>query len=449
MRDITRFGTDAGTYMPVAAAIAIAIAIIAVLGVQRRNVLVPFLFAALVIPMAPRITVAGFNMHSARILLLFAWVRVLADSKPVKLRLNSIDKWYIAWGIGSLVTFTLLWGDFAALANRVGLLYNGFGTYFLVRIVCERYEGRDRTVVVALLAAVSVISLGMLLDHVVGHNFFAYLGGVPEHGEIREGRLRAQGPMGHAILAGVLGAVLLPVALGQWWGKGAWRKPLVFVAIAACLLAVLASASSTPLMVLAAVVVGLCWWPLRNWMRALRWTAVALVIALHLLMKAPVWALIARVDVVGGNSAYHRFELVNGAIVHFADWWLLGVKTTANWGSGWFTFDTANQYVDTAVTGGLATLVCFLAVISLCFSRIGKAWRLAPPADAKRYWCVGVFLFANCVAFVGVAYFDQTSIMWYAVLGLIASISLQRLRTQPQPLPVETGDAQEFAAVTL
>ena len=43
-------------------------------------------------------------------------------------------------------------------------------------------------------------------------------------------------------------------------------------------------------------------------------------------MKAPVWALIQRIDIVGGSSGWHRYELIDQCIKHFSDWWLMGVK---------------------------------------------------------------------------------------------------------------------------
>src|SRR5258708_12995275 len=82
---------------------------------------------------------------------------------------------------------------------------------------------------------------------------------------------------------------------------------------------VITSASSTPLLGYLAVVIGVCFWPIRRNMRALRWGLVMALIALHLLMKAPVWFLIAHVDLVAGNSGYHRAPLVDSFIRRFSD----------------------------------------------------------------------------------------------------------------------------------
>ena len=50
-------------------------------------------------------------------------------------------------------------------------------------------------------------------------------------------------------------------------------------------------------------------------------------------MKAPVWALIARVDLTGSSSSYQRYQLVDMTIRHFGAWWLIGTPDYVNWGS--------------------------------------------------------------------------------------------------------------------
>src|SRR5262249_45820233 len=153
-----------------------------------------------------------------------------------------------------------------------------------------------------------------------------------------------------------------------------------------------ASNSSTPFLAYAAGIVGLCFWPLRRRMRTFRWGISLLLIGLHLVMKAPVWALIQRIDLTGSSSGFHRYMLVDQCIRHFTEWWLIGVKTYDQWGSD--MWDLSNQYVAYAVTGGLATVAAFILVISRSFGRLGKA-RKAARDDRKRQWllwCLGAAL---------------------------------------------------------
>ncbi len=140
-------------------------------------------------------------------------------------------------------------------------------------------------------------------------------------------------------------------------------------------------------------------------------------------MKAPVWALIGRVDLFGGSSSYHRFELINQAILHFWEWCLVGEKTTYQW--GYNLWDTANTYVETAVTGGLSTLVLFIAIFIYCFKKLGTARQLTSgQANAKMFWAMGSALFANAIGFIGITYYDQAAVAWYSLIALICTATV-------------------------
>jgi hypothetical protein len=166
---------------------------------------------------------------------------------------------------------------------------------------------------------------------------------------------------------------------------------------------------------------------------------VVMLIVLHMIMKGPVWALIAHIDIVGGNSADHRYYLVDQCIRHFWNWWLVGTNDNANW--GWGMWDTANYYVGTAEGGGLLALIFLFAMISRGFRSIGQA-RAQFEDDKHRqllFWCLGACLFAQCTAFFGISYYDQAFVSWYAVLVIIiastqAYVGLKIPATETEPL---------------
>jgi hypothetical protein len=175
-------------------------------------------------------------------------------------------------------------------------------------------------------------------------------------------------------------------------------------------------------------------------MRNLRWGIVGFLVAAQMVMKAPVWFLIAHMDVVGASSGYHRAELVDVFIKHFFDWWLVGTKDSGTW--GWEMFDTSNQYVSRGESGGILGLVFFIAIISRAFARIGIARKDAVDRRAQwRLWCLGAALFAHVVGFFGISYWDQTEIAWYAVLAVIsASTGDTGLKAQEDPKRVASSD---------
>jgi len=169
----------------------------------------------------------------------------------------------------------------------------------------------------------------------------------------------------------------------------------------------------------------------------MRWAIAITLVALHLVMRAPVWHLISRIDLTGSSSSYHRYELLNQCILHFREWFLIGTKNYANW--DWSMYDLSNQYVAVADPSGLIPLLCLIAMIVFGFKYLGRA-RKAVEGDRQQelfIWAIGASLFANVVAFFGIAYFDQTVIAWYALLAVISAVTLaaRKAQTEPQQEP--------------
>lgn len=419
---LLRFGSGGQTSLTPFTLLVLVAASVAIFTLPRKKMVIPLLFTSIFIPLSQQIAVAGLNFMVFRILLLVAWARIiftggLAGPEGEKFVLNSIDKAMICWALVGSVAFVALWGEFGAVIQRLGFLYNTFGFYFLFRILFRDEDDANRAVkVLAVICA--VLALCMLNEKVTGRNLFSVFGAVPEFSYIREGKLRAQAGFAHPILAGTFGAILLPLFLGLLWqNEFRW---IAFLGIVSSAIVTITSASSTPL---AAFIAGFgalfFMWPLRKHMRLIRWGILLTVIGLHLVMKAPVWALISRVDFVGGSSNDHRYQLVNQTILRFSEWWLVGTQHVSSW--GFEMGDTSNTYVEAGVTGGIFSLILFIAIIVLSFKTVGIALKKfdGDRIAERRAWALGAALFANVVAYVGITYFDQTIIAWYVLLALI------------------------------
>ncbi len=308
-----------------------------------------------------------------------------------------------------------------------GNIYTIFGVYFLLRYLIR--DERDIIRMFRTLAYVAaVVALVMTWEITTGRNPYALLEGARAAdyatAMARADRFRATACFEHPILAGAFGAILLPLFV-LLWQSGKQNRMIAGMGIVSATVITLASNSSTPVAAYAGGVLALCMWPARHWMRVLRWAIVITIVALHLVMKAPVWHLIARIDIAGGSSSYHRFNVVDQCIRHFSDWWLVGVKSTFEW--GWDMWDTANQYVSVCDCSGLLAFILFLATIVYGFKYLGKARRDAESRKQQIFlWALGAALFANVVAFVGISYTDQTQVVWYGLLAAISAAAVVR-----------------------
>jgi hypothetical protein len=137
-------------------------------------------------------------------------------------------------------------------------------------------------------------------------------------------------------------------------------------------------------------------------------------------MHGPVWSLIEHIDLTGGSSSYHRYILVDNCIRHFGDWWLLGCTNYGDW--GWDMWDLSNQFVVNAFTGGLVTLVLYIAIFKRSFRAIGIARKRVEGDRGQEWllWCLGSVLFAHVVTHFGINYGPPMQVVLFSLLACIS-----------------------------
>jgi len=438
--------TDTNMHPAVALALIVAIALL--LRLPRKYAVVPFLLAVFLLPVGQQLYLGGVHLYVPRLIIFFGiarlvWTKLRSNTQIFTGGFNDLDKIFTCWALfRSTAVIIFFWGNASALTNQAAFLWDVLGGYFLLRFLIR--DTRDIVRAAKTFAVIAgVLGLAMMNESLRDQNVFGYLGSLPIVPAIREGKIRAQGPFEHAILAGSFGATLLPFFLWLWYGKKS--RILAVAGILGCTSMVVSSSSSTPLLAYLAVIVGLCFWPLREHMRAVRWLLVISLIACHLMMKAPVWFLIDHVDLVAGNSGYHRAMLIDTFIRHFREWWLIGTNQASTW--GFEMDDLCNQWVAEGETGGLATLICFVLLISRAFGKIGRARSRAslPRKQEWLLWFLGAALFSHCVAYFGISYFDQTQFSWFALLSAISVATAPGVLavTVPKTVSSETVEVRE------
>jgi len=420
-----RFGGGASaTILHPLVAVEMALAIILILCLPRKYVMVPLLLMIFLTPRGQVVVLAGVHFYVARILILAALARwaVSGRSSPLAGGFNSIDRFFALWALYTLVVTSLQWMQVQPLIKNLGDFLDAMGGYFVLRFLIHDREDVARAIKVLALVAM-VMAPCMLNEQITHRNIFGLLGGVALGPAVRDGQARSQAAFEVYITAGVFGASLVPLFIWLW--TSGRSKAVACLGVISSTIITLTSHSSTPTLAYAAGIVGLCFWPLRGRMRAFRWGLVLILLGLHLVMKAPVWALIARVDLTGSSSGYQRFMLVDTCIRHFWDWWLLGAKDYNNW--AFDMWDLSNQYVAYAVTGGLLSLVLFIGIISCGFSQLGTARKRVAGDRGQEWflWCLGAVLFAHVVAYFGIGYFDQMQVAWFTFLAIISVATVE------------------------
>ena len=394
------------------------------LSLPRKWALVPVIILICYMTMGERVIVVGLNFTMIRILTLVGWIRILIRGELKSVKLNPIDKTLIWFAISGMAIYVLQWQTFDAVKYEFGQVYNALGMYFLFRFLVRDMDDCLR---VFKIAAVFIIPLAasMVVERMTGRNAFAEFGGVSPITGIRDGVLRCQGPFAHPVLAGTFGATLFPLFVALWRSKG--HRLLSFLAILSSGAMVITSGSSGPVGTLLAGLLALGCWPHRKHMSTIRSGILVAVVGLEIVMKAHVWFLMARVGVFSGSTGHHRAYLIDRALANFADWWLLGTRSTVAWDEYYNLFDITNQYLVYGADGGLITMLLFILVIVRCFGAVGLTVRALDEKSRELQFCVwalGAVLFSHVVTFLSVSYFDQNFVNWYLLLAMISTASL-------------------------
>jgi hypothetical protein len=418
---------------------AMIIALAMIFFAPRKYLSFPFLMVVFLGAIGQQIYVGGLHFYVLRILVMAGVVRLVVAKFSSKNGLFAggfdwIDRIFVIWVCFRCLAGILLNDAAAGAINyQVSFLIDALGGYLFLRYLIRDEE--DILRVIKIFAALTFIfALTMTNEKFHNQNIFGYLGAVSVVPAVREGAVRAQAAFAHPILAGAFGVALMP--LFWWlWSSGKART-MGILGFCGSLGMMLTSASSTPLLAFLAALAGWAAWPIRNKMRMIRWGFVIALIALHLVMKAPVWFLIARADLIAGSSGYHRALLIDLCVRHFSDWWLIGTNAAGTW--DWDMWDTSNQFVQEAESGGLVTFICFVMIVARSFNKLGKARKIVQndPQQEHFMWFLAVALFTNCVLFFGISYFDHTKIMWFALLAIVAAATAPILATETIPDPV-------------
>lgn len=420
--------------MSIIPTIFLVISSIALLSVSRRWASLPLLFGACYMPMDGGVQVGPFSFTLLRLLIGVGLIRKFSRGERMTGGMQSLDYIVVIWGLWCIMSGFFHEEPGAAVVFRMGRTYNILGIYFLIRSFCSDSES-----VVALCKGMAIlllpIAVGMLCEQLTGRNGFSLLGGVSEFPNIRHGRLRAQGPFRHAILAGTVGASCLPFMIAYWKTH---RKVALLGALAAVTM-VFTSVSSGPLMTLFAAI-GAAWLWRHPWMtKWARWGTVLTYIAAEIVMTRPAYYIISMIDLTGSSTAYFRSRLIDASITYLGEWWLAGTDYTRHWmptGVSWNEnqTDITNQYIAYGVWGGLPLMFLFIAILICSFVYVSRVTRDDSCSEDLRFltWMLGAALFSHVVTFVSVAYFDQSYVFIYVAIGAIGSMYAANRNTSAQ-----------------
>lgn len=394
--------------------------VILTMTVPRKWILLPFVMAACIVPPDQRIIIFDLDFTTIRFCIIFAILRLYLYDEVRRIKWNAFDKLFLTWVIVGAVVYVMQWQSMRAVIYKSGVLYDSLGLYWIFRMSIISWNDIHR--VVKMFAICAIISAPLIIyERVTHNNLFAHLGHVK--GAFHAGRFRCEGPFPHFIMMGLFWASVIPIFVSYFAARRS--KLLYALASLSALVCVILSASSTPLMALLAIAFFGALWKYRHYGRTIALGFGAMIFALHVVMKAPVWHLVSRVNVFSGSTGWHRYHLFDQFVKNRGEWFLLGCRSVDHWG---VYNDITNQYVIEGVRGGALTLIIFIIMVVQAVRITGICSMASRNREIRiLYWGFCVSILGHCVSFWGVSYFGQIMMLLYFTLAIV-SFATDRLQ---------------------
>lgn len=398
---------------------------IALLTCSRRWAPVVLVAACILMTPSQSIVLGGVRFPVLRILVLAGFLRVFARKERATGATTTLDKlvgFWLLWMF--LISFLQPFEDGSGPVYAMGTIINVGGVYFLFRTWTADLK-ETRLLLGSLAIVLLPLALEMMFEQKTGRNLFGLLGGVGENSVMREGHIRANGSFRHPILAGTVGAVCFPLMVA-FYRENKFKS---IVGMVSCVLIVLGSRSSGPMMSLFVAVGLLFMWRFRRHYALFFKLSVAAYILADLVMSKPAYHLMARIDLSGGSTGAHRVHLIDSFFRYFNEWWLAGTNYTRHWMQFGVSYtdkhtDITSYYIAAGITGGLGGLIILLAIV-FCAVRVGPLFsrkhQFADTRDTFLVWCFAAGMLAHAATSLSVSYFDQSVCFFWMNVALLGT----------------------------
>lgn len=414
----------------------------------RRLAILPLLIGAAYMTRGQILDLGPLHFPVIRVIITVGLLRVMSRREQMAGGVNRLDRIIIWWSVGMVITS--IFHTSAGLIFRSGLVWTELGCYYLLRIFLRDLDDIERVFKYVCILLLPIM-VTMVIEKMTGRNLYSMLGlgGVRDIAAFRSGKFRAQGPFAHAILAGTVGAICFGMALFLWRN----HRKIALLGIVSTGGVTYASGSSGPAMSAMAILAAMLMWKFRDRLKLFRWGIVLALVVLNFVMKDPVYYILARIDITGGSTGWHRAALIHAAVTHLDEWWLYGTDYTRHWmptgiHANAIHTDITNHYLQMGVWGGLPVMLMFIWILVIGFGEVGRALRAnrkAPFNQQYLMWTLGCMLFGHVTNFFSISYFDQSVIFLYLLFAMIGTL---RVANPPQsaPLPVEPTAAVPASA---
>ncbi len=325
---------------------------------------------------------------------------------------------------------------FGVLENRLGWLMDTFFAYMVARFCITDREAMVTAVKWIGVALVPLALLGAIEALTGWQPYLAMMRYCPWRASVntnpRLGLFRAIGPFGHSIMFGSAFVLFLPLIYCLRHESGHWRM-LAYVLLGIAVIGALSSMSSGPLMMVIFTIGFLALERFKYLVKPMIIFVISSCFLIGIISNRPFYHVIAsKANPIGGSS-WHRAKLIDLAIEHFGEWWLLGYGgLDPGWGAalGMRHTDITNQYITIGVQSGLLGVITFVGILATAMYMLVRLHNSAKdPVLRSWFWAMGSLVVVLMISLTSCTFFGQTNTLFYCILGIIGSSGNMILKT--------------------
>lgn len=343
-----------------------------------------------------------------------------------------LDTWVTVYIFVCTVITFIIYPFQEALENRGGFIIDTWFMYLGVRLCITN---RTDVLKVAKWISVSLVPLAILgvVEAYTGYQPFAGLAAnapwavaVERVGVARFGLTRAIGPNGHPIIFGLCFTTLLPLVYYLRHERNNWGT-MAYLLSGLAIIGAMSSVSSGPFAALIAVIVCLAMESFKKYLRDVLIGLGCCTVLAEIGSNRPFWHVMVGYLNPFGGSGWHRARLIDLAIEHFGEWYLLGYGgKDPGWGAqlGMAHTDVCNQFVLMGVTYGVWGLIAFCFMLTMAVRTVTLVHNSSTDPMVKSLaWAIGSIVVSSIIAFSSVSLMGQSIFLFYFTLGMVGSLS--------------------------
>ena len=370
------------------------------------------------------------DMPIGRIVIAVLLVRCLCDSRiRNKFIWSRLDTWVAFSMLVYVVTYCVTRPLSSAIENRGGFLMDTWFAYLAVRFCItnpEEFVSTMKWVAITLapLAVLGIFEAFNLYAPFDSLGVYSKAGEMLSKRSLRWGLFRAKGPFVQPIMYGTAFTIFLSAVFHLRFQKRPWRVT-AFILSGFVVIGTFFSLSSGPWIMLIMVVICLIMEKYKYLIKPLLLFLLFSCISIAIISNRPFYYVLVSYANPLGGSGRHRAKLIDVAIEHFNEWWLIGYGgEDPGWGHyfGMSGTDVTNEYVLAGVRYGILGVIVLCGVLVASFCGLRRAYeKTTDPRLKSLFWALGSTIVAIAVTFMSVSFFGPPKTLFYIVLGVIGS----------------------------